>query len=162
MTDIIRDAPLGQIIRYIFRDKVLLYPEEKPDFDFEPYTQPSSTVSSNASGSSTPSDNGQAENAIPLEKIQSTPRRLKDSTILVDWYTANDPDNPQSWTSLKKIFVALQIWYHSTHRELIKSLHFRSLHWVRNLCAKRGWCYGAIRSFRNGCLTWSCPLCARM
>src|SRR5437667_5221824 len=103
MTDIIRDAPLGQIIRYIFRDKVLLYPEEKPDFDFKPYTQASSTVSVNAAGSSSPGDNGEIENAILLlERIRSAPRRLKDSTILVDWYTANDPDNPQSWTSLKK------------------------------------------------------------
>lgn len=68
MIDIIRDAPLGQIIRYIFRDRILLYPEEKPDFDFKPYTQPSSTISANAARSSIPGDNAQMENAIPLEK----------------------------------------------------------------------------------------------
>ena len=33
MTDLIREAPLGQLIRLITRNKVLQYPEEKPDFE---------------------------------------------------------------------------------------------------------------------------------
>ncbi|GKU01695.1 major facilitator superfamily transporter [Fusarium langsethiae] len=32
MSDIIRDAPLGQLIRFVTRNKYLRYPEEKPDF----------------------------------------------------------------------------------------------------------------------------------
>ncbi|KAF4333162.1 cycloheximide resistance [Fusarium beomiforme] len=32
MSDLIRDAPLGQLIRFITRNKYLQYPEEKPDF----------------------------------------------------------------------------------------------------------------------------------
>lgn len=32
MTDLIRDAPIGQLIRYITKNKVLLYPEERSDF----------------------------------------------------------------------------------------------------------------------------------
>lgn len=32
MSDIIRDAPLGQLIRFVTRNKYLQYPEEKPDF----------------------------------------------------------------------------------------------------------------------------------
>lgn len=32
MADLIRDAPIGQIIRWVTRNRVLLYPEERPDF----------------------------------------------------------------------------------------------------------------------------------
>lgn len=32
MSELIRDAPLGQLIRYLTGNKVLQYPEEKPDF----------------------------------------------------------------------------------------------------------------------------------
>jgi DHA1 family multidrug resistance protein-like MFS transporter len=32
MSHLIRDAPLGQLIRYVTKNKVLQYPEEKPDF----------------------------------------------------------------------------------------------------------------------------------
>lgn len=32
MSDLIREAPIGQIIRFISRNKYLQYPEEKPDF----------------------------------------------------------------------------------------------------------------------------------
>jgi len=32
MSDLIRDAPIGQIIRYITKNRLLQYPEEKPDF----------------------------------------------------------------------------------------------------------------------------------
>jgi DHA1 family multidrug resistance protein-like MFS transporter len=38
-----------------------------------------------------------------------TPTKTSDGTILVDWYTTDDPENPQNWPSRKKILVALQI-----------------------------------------------------
>ncbi|KAI2640365.1 major facilitator superfamily transporter [Hypomontagnella submonticulosa] len=40
MSHILRDAPIGQFIRLITRNRVLRYPEEKPDFEFpEPWLQ---------------------------------------------------------------------------------------------------------------------------
>ncbi|RFU30564.1 hypothetical protein B7463_g5761, partial [Scytalidium lignicola] len=33
MANIVRDAPLGQLLRYITGNKILLYPEEQPDFE---------------------------------------------------------------------------------------------------------------------------------
>lgn len=33
MADLIRDAPLGQVIRFLTRNKVLKYPEEFPSFE---------------------------------------------------------------------------------------------------------------------------------
>lgn len=41
MKDLIRDAPIGQIIRYFTKNRVLLYPEEKADFQCPPdYANP--------------------------------------------------------------------------------------------------------------------------
>jgi len=37
------------------------------------------------------------------------PEKLDDGTILVDWYTTDDPENPQNWTFGKKAIVLLQI-----------------------------------------------------
>lgn len=44
MSDVIRDAPIGQIIRWITRKRVLRYPEEMPDFQL-----PTSYLESNVS-----------------------------------------------------------------------------------------------------------------
>ena len=125
MFDLLRDAPLGQIIRYVTSNRVLLYPEERPGFELpKSYTDgsPPNTLA-DISGSTTPridSDENHLEQQVILgeqapERIVSTPiaitpSRLKDGTILVDWYTTDDPENPQSWTPSKKAFVALQIW----------------------------------------------------
>ncbi|KAK3060754.1 hypothetical protein LTS18_007757, partial [Coniosporium uncinatum] len=32
MNDLIRDAPVGQIIRYVIKNRLFQYPEEKPDW----------------------------------------------------------------------------------------------------------------------------------
>jgi MFS transporter, DHA1 family, multidrug resistance protein len=125
MFDLLRDAPLGQIIRYATGNRVLLYPEERPDFELpKSYTESTPPdTSANVSGSTTPridSDENNLERQVTLneqvpERIASipvaiTPSRLKDGTVLVDWYTTDDAENPQSWTPSKKAFVALQIW----------------------------------------------------
>jgi len=139
MFDVLRDAPLGQIVRYLSGDKLFLYPEERPDFVLPPtYTQTftpgDSTAVSTPVGLSTPEERLPNEEpaAQPiqpsrshpdpekLEKLESTPivpDHLKDGTILVDWYTTDDPANPQNWSTRKKGFVALQIWYLS-HTDL--------------------------------------------
>lgn len=43
-----------------------------------------------------------------LSKVGSVaiaPDKLGDGTILVDWYTSDDPENPQNWSQKKKAFV---------------------------------------------------------
>jgi MFS transporter, DHA1 family, multidrug resistance protein len=141
MYDLIRDAPFGQIIRYISGNRVLLYPEERPDFELpKSYTENdnSANVSAGASGLSTPGGDEElgliqqqrSQQAVDMEKIVSTPivpGKLKDGTILVDWYTVDDPANPQHWSSKKKAFTAFQIWYDLHSSKLIKvSIHLLS------------------------------------
>ncbi|KAF7506481.1 hypothetical protein GJ744_011731 [Endocarpon pusillum] len=40
-------------------------------------------------------------------------QRNEDGDILVDWYTTDDPANPQNWSSKKKIFVGSQIFLYT-------------------------------------------------
>lgn len=184
----IRDAPIGQMIRYITGNKVLLYPEERPDFECpHSYTDEPTKLPEPESMYVDPEDEKKAhkeeeENptiipepsrrhssattdelekipTVPvneqphLEGIQTTrtqrsqiervgsrtalqksltqrdleqqltlamaekgpsrpilPDTLEDGTILVDWYTTDDPSNPQNWTLGKKLLVTLIIW----------------------------------------------------
>jgi DHA1 family multidrug resistance protein-like MFS transporter len=51
---------------------------------------------------------------LAIERTKSRiilPQQTADGIILVDWYSTDDPANPQNWSSGKKAFVALQIWY---------------------------------------------------
>jgi MFS transporter, DHA1 family, multidrug resistance protein len=192
MADLIRDAPVGQLLRYITRNKVLLYPEEKPGFQCpscysepdaaekrlqaamrstsstsmeksaeeqvdaekvalepaeptEPAEQPedlnrvetedlermetakdlekSHTLKSTMSRVNTKSALEKAVTRAELEEAFRAatqdlskepsrpiiPERTADGTILVDWYTTDDPENPQNWSQGKKAATALQI-----------------------------------------------------
>jgi DHA1 family multidrug resistance protein-like MFS transporter len=51
-----------------------------------------------------------------LEKGPSqpiVPTKTSDGTILVDWYSDSDPENPRNWNSRKKLLVALQIYLYT-------------------------------------------------
>ncbi|RDW94179.1 MFS transporter [Aspergillus mulundensis] len=51
-----------------------------------------------------------------LAKNQSRPikpTQTSDGLILVDWYTTDDPENPQNWSPLKKAFVSFVICFYS-------------------------------------------------
>jgi DHA1 family multidrug resistance protein-like MFS transporter len=52
------------------------------------------------------------ERRMMIERTKSLPvgpSTMADGTILVDWYTTDDPANPQNWSHGKKGLVALQI-----------------------------------------------------
>jgi len=182
MSSLIRDAPFGQIVRYVTRNRLLQYPEERPDFvrpdcyapgtkrtDYPPTEDVTPAIEEEGprleevvvlpdpetvlekEGKDDSSDDGLTD----LEKIQTArtqhtlrtqisrvgtrtalsksitradleqqftlasiekgptrpiePEKLHDGTILVDWYTTDDPENPQNFSSGKKIVVLLQI-----------------------------------------------------
>ncbi|KAL8809569.1 MAG: hypothetical protein Q9223_007907 [Gallowayella weberi] len=166
MADIIRDAPIGQIIRFVTRNRVLQYPEEKPGFQLpESYNtalnalatstiiekDPNSSQSTSESDVSHPSqklerkrtaetinsvnskddleatltrtksrENTQQwteerleiERELSIERTKSipvAPTKTADGHILVDFYTTDDPANPQNWSNPKRALVALLI-----------------------------------------------------
>lgn len=208
-SDMFRDAPLGQLIRYVTRNRVLLYPEEKPDFECpssynhgdplerkiedanaqdqannmgagaEPvYPDPETRLEEveepqandhagipnalerietekddgegrRASSSSEADSKGKYEGIRPasaqrtLSRVGSrialsqsrtradleqaftmasmergpsvaiVPTRLDDGTILVDWYTTDDPANPQNWSFGKKMGASTVIYLYT-------------------------------------------------
>jgi DHA1 family multidrug resistance protein-like MFS transporter len=182
MSALIRDAPFGQIVRYITRNRVFQYPEERSDFQIPAaYTQDvglaAKRYDSAASSAPVTEPEGPAveevvypdpetvlekvdtqseeEDTSDLEKLQTirtahtartqisrvgtrtalsrsisradleqqfslasvergpsrpiAPETKEDGTILVDWYTTDDPENPQNWLFGKKLVVLLQI-----------------------------------------------------
>lgn len=194
-TDIIRDAPIGQLLRWVTQNRILLYPEERPGFQLPiGYQSANATHKSIASSVTSPAteptvspleqDNEKAglepveiqsrhpsdvdrhhlermvtaqddefhrtntqrsdlEKAVTnrshlsrtatrttLEKIHTradldeafrvaslarpptqpiVPERTHEGLILVDFYTTDDPENPQNWTLRRKGVATLQI-----------------------------------------------------
>lgn len=149
MSDLIREAPLGQAIRFLTRNKALQYPEEKPDFELpdvyrailEGKSSPGSSVSptpprddskeklsletnsgadlergrlarTKSRTDTTPfsAERLEVEHELALAKTKSkpiAPVKTSDGHILVDWYTTDDPANPQNWSNMKRGFVSL-------------------------------------------------------
>ncbi len=156
MAGLIRDAPLGQVIRWVTRNRALPYPEERPDFECpECYVQdapassdaiskeltekgPNAMVESPTSQQLNAFERAVTNEAVPgpatrtelskvttqaelaeaytkatMEKGPTQPvfaEKLEDGTILVTWYTTDDPENPQNWPRFRKTLVTLQIW----------------------------------------------------
>ena len=186
MKDLIREAPLGQTIRWITRNKFLRYPEEEAGFECPNCYRDSdrirvdsdSNTELKVSRSSAKSDVGniddskepavlpladhvnpdekdiealhpqrtnatvrsdsviegnqvalmrtvtrettrgytrerveveQEEAAMREQKLPIIAQRNELGDVLVDWYTTDDPANPQNWSSSKKVVAGLVI-----------------------------------------------------
>lgn len=162
MADLIRDAPVGQVIRFVTGNRYLLYPEEKPGFELpasynavlntaipaekasesEPISDSDQTppkhsleraktretIKSIHSGADIEAaltrtksrqdtqawteDRLEVEKELSLERTKTlpiAPTKTADGNVLVDWYTTDDPSNPQNWSNKKRGFVAMQI-----------------------------------------------------
>jgi DHA1 family multidrug resistance protein-like MFS transporter len=144
MADIIREAPLGQALRWISGKRLFQYPEEHSNFELPLayitqlnsekaiHRQPSTVRTPTArSTSSSPSDSDvenlgvtrtksrldtmpysqerfEVEQQLALERTKTTPivpLKTSDGILLVDWYTTDDPANPQNWSRGKRTFV---------------------------------------------------------
>ena len=161
MSEMLRDAPIGQILRFVTGNKVFKYPEEMEGFQLpETYntalnaSDPEKADSSSGSEAAVKPEVGdmpelkhhittrsvrsgdvegqaaltrtktrestkpysderlEVEAELRAERTKSipvVPQKTSDGTILVDWYTTDDPANPQNWSLGKKNFVALII-----------------------------------------------------
>jgi DHA1 family multidrug resistance protein-like MFS transporter len=164
MLEILREAPLGQAIRYISGNKLLQYPEELLSFQlpfqylyqleeneklgardqdssisdgavfelargndtvgFEPRRPAEDDlenlgqVRSIASIRAAPYTNERirAEREFDLQRSRSIPiipQKTNDGVVLVDWYTTDDPANPQNWSSFKKGFIVFILCFYT-------------------------------------------------
>ncbi|KIW12473.1 hypothetical protein PV08_09750 [Exophiala spinifera] len=168
MSALLRDAPVGQLIRWVTRNQYFQYPEEQSNFQIPPsYQTETKTARSEATTPAIEKDlehlpgpdalmradtavdresvaalsdrtlskimtrpelsqvNTRADleeaytNATRQETLKTQPSRpikpavTSDGTILVDWYTTDDPENPQNWSRGKKAVVVLQIYLYT-------------------------------------------------
>ncbi|KAK2608946.1 hypothetical protein QQS21_002522 [Conoideocrella luteorostrata] len=126
MFDIFRDAPVGQLIRWISRNRYLQYPDERPGFQL-PRTWNQKQISDLDLGLSFIEQSSEDLGGdIGLREFGSTSAILPDEghqtgfrpsmqdakhddTIIVDWYSDHDSENPQNWTHRKKVGITLII-----------------------------------------------------
>ncbi|KAL7929289.1 MFS general substrate transporter [Trichoderma chlorosporum] len=163
MLDLIREAPIGQALRLITRNKILKYPEEEEGFklpdeyiaQLRPSEKPNKHPESRnldgilsesreeanskysesfgqqgddveylgrtrtiASVHTAPYSNErlQAERELELQRTRSiviSPQKTADGVVLVDWYTTDDPANPQNWSRLKRYFVLFVLCFYT-------------------------------------------------
>ncbi|RMJ12427.1 hypothetical protein CDV36_007913 [Fusarium kuroshium] len=134
--DVVRDAPLGQLVRFFTNNRLLKYPEEQPNFKLpEPWTRmmgDTRVPRSGTASSSTLSDSSRTQEGVeqhdvsnatdldleskefpPDKSTRLTPKTTVDGTILVDWYSEKDTANPHNWTNLRRGFIALLICFYT-------------------------------------------------
>lgn len=138
MADYIRDAPLGQLIRFLSRNTYLQYPDEVAGFVYSERKLASPTTENASQLQSQDERELETKNNDPEKQTQvaslSHPapgddlalhvrQALTDAdmtlessvlpdqkTALVNWYSSEDSENPQNWTSRKKAWVTFLIW----------------------------------------------------
>lgn len=154
MSDLIREAPLGQFLRWVTKNRLFPYPEELPGFELpESYNavlrsekgverpisrrQPKKETGSQSDDLKSTPDSDSFNQDIELQRTlsrqdtrQFTQERLEteiqdaiervaskpiypvktaDGLVLVDWYSTDDPANPQNWSMGKKSWVGIII-----------------------------------------------------
>ncbi|KAH7020579.1 major facilitator superfamily domain-containing protein [Ilyonectria destructans] len=134
--DVVRDAPLGQLVRFFTNNRLFKYPEERPNFKFpEPWIRMMSDAGLNsiprpepATSSDISNSNREQESVVEEHDVSNaaeldleskefaedkstrlTPKTTKDGTILVDWYDEEDTANPHNWSNLRRALLALII-----------------------------------------------------
>ncbi|SCV38501.1 related to FLR1-Putative H+ antiporter regulated by yAP-1 and involved in multidrug resistance [Fusarium fujikuroi] len=127
----IRDAPLGQILRFVTNNRLFKYPDEYPEFElpaaWNDILNSADVRTVCHTGTDTPST---IVNPIPDQNIMegqdleskvsdadgpadTTPNVTENGIILVDWYSDQDPENPQNWSSLRRALVGLIICFYT-------------------------------------------------
>ncbi|KAJ5436590.1 Major facilitator superfamily domain general substrate transporter [Penicillium cf. griseofulvum] len=139
MESVIREAPFGQLVRFLTNNTYFQYPEEKPGFKLPDTWLKSLNPSGDESDekdiirqdSNQSHDNSdtltrastqasmqftearlEADEQHEIEKLKSipiAPKKIEDGSILVDWYYTDDPENPHNWSNRKRALITTMI-----------------------------------------------------
>ncbi|KAL7953623.1 major facilitator superfamily domain-containing protein [Trichoderma compactum] len=142
MYGMVRSSPFGQIVRFVTKNTYFRYPEEQEGFT-HPYYSSNPFPKEAEAEQSTPSnaaledaatlgsdkrDDEDSTGDKPIERVVTMqsqheahrtesraiePTQTSDGMIVVDWYTTDDPENPQNWSAFQKGFIAFQICIYS-------------------------------------------------
>lgn len=132
MTELIRDTILGHCVRLVTGKRVLLYEEEKNPELWQKYVNKDKSANMAVHGQTSPPDaeekveDSQRRDRSPesgssvstiinenttVDQLAGQPVDPEKGTdaLVVDWWGANDPENPQNWSTPKKFFVTFEI-----------------------------------------------------
>ena len=110
MKDLFRETAFGRLIRLASGGKLFAYDEELDPSTLKRYQLKDSELSStstslNVTGTQ---NHDRDEKASDPEKPPNMDQEKGGDHLLVDW-DPNDPQNPQNWSTPKKLFVTFQI-----------------------------------------------------
>lgn len=110
MMDLFRETTFGRLVRLASGGRVFAYDEELDPSSLKPYQNihsksSSSSISLNRDGTQTHNQNGRISDSANPPIVD---QEKGADHLLVDW-APNDPQNPQNWSTPKKLFVTFQI-----------------------------------------------------
>lgn len=107
MLEIFRDSPVGTVLRLLTKNRTAPYPEQLPTFELLSHMRAK-------------------EEQIPTPDSIST-NGTADATVVVDWYSADDQDNPHNWSTLKKTWVSFLLLIYSFSAYIGSSIYTSSI-----------------------------------
>ncbi|KAH7018044.1 MFS transporter [Microdochium trichocladiopsis] len=136
MYDLVRDTVFSHTLRVLTGGRVFKYPEEEDSSLWKRYVHPekSHNIARHGHVDGPQDDNGNSETSSDSPSSGDGPRRSSATAIehhnvvhgtrklpvdpekgkdyfIVDWYGPDDPENPQNWGRLKKVFVTFEITF---------------------------------------------------
>lgn len=127
---IFRDSFAGTLIRLLSSNQLLRYPEEEPNLLLPTdYLQTKTTVSpiENENDGQTPTSDPETGAAVRSESNNATSK----GAVLVTWYSDSDPENPQNWSSAKKVWVAGLLFAYTFAAYIGSSVYTASIPGIR-------------------------------
>ena len=110
--NLLRDSIFGLVARFLTGDRILSYTDEGVKFDkaaSEDSSGPNEEIFHDKNVLKNDMELNTATNAERSNSISSN-KNTADEIIIVDWYSSDDPENPQNWTNLKRYSIGLFIW----------------------------------------------------
>ncbi|GAA84884.1 caffeine resistance protein [Aspergillus luchuensis IFO 4308] len=122
----IRDSAFGKLVRIFSRKRWLRYPEENDTGMWTEYLKTEKQVKDEEAAASE-SDQENLGLYTVLSQASRASRRLStassakhdgaegahpnsNASLVIDWSGPDDPENPQNWSTFKKLFVSSLIW----------------------------------------------------
>lgn len=118
---ILRDAPVGIIIRAITGSRFLKYVEEEPGFKL-----PSRYSVTPNSESTTPTSQEELKDAESGLNTDTSDSSLHGIT-LVTWYSETDPDNPHNWSPSRKMTLSALLFTYTFSAYIGSSIYSASI-----------------------------------
>lgn len=123
-----RDTALGMLLRLVTRNRLFLHPEERPGFELPAEYL---STSSSSDGLENPAQlYPTVDPEIGLQTLNEA-TKITDGIKVVTWYSENDSENPQNWSTGKKTFVTVVLFAYTFAAYIGSSLYTASIPGIR-------------------------------